>query len=549
MKPIAPNTMIQNRYLVVQLIGQGSTGDVYLAVDQRFGSAVALKRAFYRGDTAKLAAFEREAAALKRLNHPVLPKVIDHFAENDGLFLVMEHISGDDLSKRLENANKPFPLSWVMFWADQALDTLNYMHSHVPPIVHGDIRPQNLKLTSENHIILLDSGTSVGSTETAEAAASSDTEKVWKPFASPEKLEGADLDTRADIYALSATLYNLLTNVLPADGEDRVGAVASGLDDTLKPVADVNNMVPTPISDIIMKGLALLPGERFNTAADMQQQLRRVFNKGTTAERATLVNAKMDPAVGAVTNLDIAAIEAGNSDSMDFGATLQMDPVPVVVEPKQSAVKTEVYSTPPSPVTGEKTEVLPKPPPPAEKTEVMPPPAEETEVMPPPITSERAAVAATVLNAGVANPSQVTHIAPAKAKSSKAVLVVGLFVGLGLIVLAVGGGGWYAYNVYYKQQPVPTPLAIPPTPLPSPSPEVVERLEDSSNTNTANELVDPAEENDNRKPAQLTTAQETTKTQPKTTNPVTPQRTPGQKPATRSTPKAAPRDDRTVILQ
>ncbi len=130
MKPLAPNTMIQNRYLVVHLIGKGGMGEVYLAVDQRLGSAVALKRTSFADDAGLAAAFEREAKILARLRHPVLPKVSDHFTENGDQFLVMEHISGDDLSKRLESANKAFPVSWVMFWADQLLDALSYLHSH-----------------------------------------------------------------------------------------------------------------------------------------------------------------------------------------------------------------------------------------------------------------------------------------------------------------------------------------------------------------------------------------------------------------------------------
>ena len=150
--------MVQNRYLVVQLIGKGGMGEVYLAVDQRLGSAVALKRTSFAEDANLAAAFEREAKILARLRHPVLPKVSDHFTDSGDQFLVMEHISGDDLSKRLENSNKAFPLSWVMFWADQLLDALSYLHSHEPPIIHRDIKPQNLKLTDENHIVLLDFG-------------------------------------------------------------------------------------------------------------------------------------------------------------------------------------------------------------------------------------------------------------------------------------------------------------------------------------------------------------------------------------------------------
>ena len=98
MKPLAPNTLLQNRYLIVQLIGKGGMGEVYLAVDQRLGSAVALKRTFFSDDERSAMLLNAKRELLARLRHPVLPKVSDHFIENENQFLVMEHISGDDLS-------------------------------------------------------------------------------------------------------------------------------------------------------------------------------------------------------------------------------------------------------------------------------------------------------------------------------------------------------------------------------------------------------------------------------------------------------------------
>ena len=163
MKPLSPETLIQNRYKIVHLIGKGGMGEVYLAVDQRLGSAVALKRTFFSDDELLANAFEREARILANVRHPILPKVSDHFIEGDNQYLVMEHIAGDDLSKRLEKTQQSFPLSWVLFWADQLLDSLNYLHTHQPPIIHRDIKPQNLKLTDDNQIVLLDFGLSKNS--------------------------------------------------------------------------------------------------------------------------------------------------------------------------------------------------------------------------------------------------------------------------------------------------------------------------------------------------------------------------------------------------
>src|ERR687896_2004302 len=118
---IAPNTVLQNRYVVLEQIGQGGMGAVYVATDQRFGSTVALKETFF-DDPALRKAFEREAHLLNRLRHPALPRVSDHFNENEGQFLVMEFIAGEDLSEMLEKSGGAFPLEQVLGWADQLLD-------------------------------------------------------------------------------------------------------------------------------------------------------------------------------------------------------------------------------------------------------------------------------------------------------------------------------------------------------------------------------------------------------------------------------------------
>src|ERR671939_461060 len=158
---IAPNTLLQNRYLVVSQIGQGGMGAVYIATDQRFGSTVALKETFF-DDPSLRKAFEREARLLNHLRHPALPRVSDHFMEEEGQFLVMEYIAGDDLAEKLRERGSAFPLNEVLNWADQLLDALDYLHAQEPPVIHRDIKPQNLKLTPRGHIVLLDFGLAKG---------------------------------------------------------------------------------------------------------------------------------------------------------------------------------------------------------------------------------------------------------------------------------------------------------------------------------------------------------------------------------------------------
>lgn len=293
MKPLAQNTLIQNRYLVVHLIGKGGMGEVYLAVDQRLGSAVALKRTFFAGDEMLGSAFEREARVLARLRHPVLPKVSDHFGEGDEQYLVMEHISGDDLSKRIEANQKPFPLSWVMFWADQLLDALSYLHSHEPPIIHRDIKPQNLKLTDENHIVLLDFGlskTSTGQTNLATATGSTGSVVGYTPHYAPmEQIRGIGTSPKSDMYSLSATLYQLMTNTVPADALTRADSMLNGMPDPIKAPTLLNAEVPPGVSEVILRGMEVSQDKRFGSAREMQKSLRKAFSEMQNAMSAQTV--------------------------------------------------------------------------------------------------------------------------------------------------------------------------------------------------------------------------------------------------------------------
>ena len=158
---LAPETLLQNRYRVVRLLGRGGMGAVYEATDQRFNNRVALKEA--RVAEPELAgAFEREARLLRTLRHRSLPVVIDYFSDGDEWYLVMDYVEGEDLGERLKRNGGPFPPAEVLAWGDQLLDVLEYLHSHEPPVVHRDVKPQNLKVTPAGTVVLLDFGLSKG---------------------------------------------------------------------------------------------------------------------------------------------------------------------------------------------------------------------------------------------------------------------------------------------------------------------------------------------------------------------------------------------------
>ncbi len=594
MKALAQNTLIQNRYLIVQLIGKGGMGEVYLAVDQRLGSAVALKRTRFAGDEMLGNAFEREARVLARMRHPVLPKVSDHFGEGDEQFLVMEHISGDDLSKRLEAAQKPFPVSWVMFWADQLLDALAYLHSHEPPIIHRDIKPQNLKLTDENHIILLDFGlskVSTGQTNIGPNSTGSTGSVVgYTPHYAPmEQIRGIGTSPRSDLYSLSATLYQLLTNTVPMDALSRADAMLNGSPDPQQPLYELNPEVPQEISDVVLRGMEVSQEKRYENAKAMQKALRRAYNSMQEAMSAKTV---VIPGGISADMADVTpAAEPQEALQPDFGATIAYDQFPEIPqEAPQSGIKTEVFiagsdsfpqesipaSTPyegtnasgngsDSYFSPQDSGPLDSPGDSFSPDATMPIVAldegsgfESSEGYTPAGQPE---AFATVAGSGFDTPYENREfdedrredsdpdgaaavpaaVAPVKKKGG-AGKIVAVFAALALLLLIAGGGiggAWYYMNyVAVNDEPTPTPTPMEtPTPTPEPSPTVEVALPTPDNINSDTNTVPPVTEPDNVPGSTPRTpvAPRPTQVTPRPTQ-TRPASTPAPKPTPRRTP-------------
>jgi serine/threonine protein kinase len=514
MKALAQNTLIQNRYLVVHLIAKGGMGEVYLAVDQRLGSAVALKRTYFAGDEMLGNAFEREARTLARMRHPVLPKVSDHFGEGEEQYLVMEHISGDDLSKRLEVAQKPFPVSWVMFWADQLLDALSYLHSHEPPIIHRDIKPQNLKLTDENHIILLDFGlskTSTGQTHISNTGSTGSVVGYTPHYAPMEQIRGIGTNARSDIYSLSATLYQLVTNVVPADALSRADTMLNGLADPIEPPHVLNPEIPTAVSEVILKGMEVSQEKRYSNAREMQKALRKAFTQMQEAMAAQTVAFNIgdvlpaeQPLASAVEKtqlmpsvpLEAASDEprsisqAGNGDNIDLDATLAFDPVENLEHAKQAGVKTELFA-PPADTNGKIAE-------PAPPSVPLPEPEEMHNSF---VTVAAGAGSAFAEFQTPAEPPVEAKKTVAPPKAGKAFAVIGGLVAVLVLVLGAAGAGWYYYNNYYAATAIaePTPSPEPSaeaTPVPAPTQEAV-AVDANTDTDSNSNSNGPSDSNTN----------------------------------------------------
>ncbi|MEQ1643746.1 MAG: serine/threonine-protein kinase [Pyrinomonadaceae bacterium] len=281
---IQPGTTLQQRYKIDKQIGQGGMGAVYVATDVRFGSTVAIKETLCMDDNFRKA-IEREARLLNSLKHTALPRVSDHFEESDGMFLVMEYIPGDDIAAMLEGRSEPFPVDQVLKWADQLLDALDYLHTQEMPVIHRDIKPQNLKLNSRGEMILLDFGLAKGNpSDVSHQTAAKSIFGYSRNYASLEQIQGTGTDPRSDLYSLAATLYHLITNVAPEDALTRAMSVLSQKGDPLPPASQLNPLVPIGVAGVLQKALDLNASERPTSAAEMRQMFRQSEEYGYLAD-------------------------------------------------------------------------------------------------------------------------------------------------------------------------------------------------------------------------------------------------------------------------
>ncbi|MGA9993787.1 MAG: bifunctional serine/threonine-protein kinase/formylglycine-generating enzyme family protein [Pyrinomonadaceae bacterium] len=297
---LSPNTVLQKRYRIIRHLKQGGMGAVYEAINERVNSIVAIKETFAETE-AKREAFEREAKLLANLDHEAFPKVMDHFFEGDGQYLVMELVRGTDLAELLALRETPFAPLKVLEWADQLLDALEEIHSYSPPIIHRDIKPANLKLTPKGKIKLLDFGIAKGAAGQMTTLQTDRSRGGYTPHYAPleqilradrlsfealsivnteavERIMQRTTDPRSDLYALGATLYHLMTDQIPSAAPTRAMSVWSGKPDRLQLAHELNPNVPPKVSNVLMQALALERGERPESAAVMRRMLRDAVN-------------------------------------------------------------------------------------------------------------------------------------------------------------------------------------------------------------------------------------------------------------------------------
>jgi predicted ATPase/class 3 adenylate cyclase len=330
---LVPGTLLQERYRIIQLLGQGGMGAVYEALDLRLQTHVALKHLIR--DTAFDHAFAREAQILATLRHPAIPLVSDYLVEATGQFLIMQLIPGEDIGTMLARRASPFPLDRVLRWTDQLLGTLEYLHQQNPPVIHRDIKPQNIKLTADDAVVLLDFGLAkgVGALRTRVDTVSS-IFGYTPQYAPLEQIRDEGTDARSDLFALAATVYHLLTNTKPIDVLRRASDILAGRSDPLLPITEANSQIPAAIAAVIIQALALNPAQRPASAASMRRALHQASDEHVTA---VAVSATRPQSITSAERAPVAASQVPGATTLSRGTvTFLCVDVPADPQPDRS---------------------------------------------------------------------------------------------------------------------------------------------------------------------------------------------------------------------
>jgi eukaryotic-like serine/threonine-protein kinase len=284
---VGRDTMLGDRYELVERLGRGGMGTVHRAVDHRLRRTVAVKlmSAELAHHPESRARFQREAHAVAALNHPAVATIHDVGEEQDEdgprPFLVMEYVAGSTLAEALRTA--PLSVPQAITVACEVLDALD--HSHQNGIVHRDIKPSNIMLTGPTTVKVLDFGIAKALTEAATRLTGSGAVPGTPAYLSPEQISGAEIDHRADLYAMGCLLHELLTGAPPFQGDSPFAVMHQHLFAEPTPLAPLHPRIPPAVAAVVTRALRKDPADRFPDAATMRAALADAL---TTASARTV---------------------------------------------------------------------------------------------------------------------------------------------------------------------------------------------------------------------------------------------------------------------
>lgn len=298
---LTPGTKL-GPYEIESLLGAGGMGEVYRARDTRLDRTVAAKvlPSHLANNAEARARFEREARAISALNHPYICQLYDVGEQDGHNYLVMEYMEGETLSSRLLRGR--LPLEVALRYATEIADAL--AEAHRRGIVHRDLKPGNIFLTEHGECKVLDfglakleqieTGFNAPTVAVAELQTSPGTAMGTAAYMSPEQVRGEELDSRTDIFSFGALLYEVVTGSLPFQGKTSGMLADAILNREPKHPTQLNPEVPLELQHIISKALEKDRGLRYQSAAEMGTDLRRLKRDSEADRRSAAGSARLE---------------------------------------------------------------------------------------------------------------------------------------------------------------------------------------------------------------------------------------------------------------
>jgi formylglycine-generating enzyme required for sulfatase activity len=260
------------KYQILEEIGHGGMGAVYRGYDTALQRQVAVKvlAPHLAQERDFVERFLREARTAAGLKHPNIVTIHDVGEQDDKYYIVMELLEGETLAKIVARRS-PLPLVEVVSIASQIASALDHAHGH--GLIHRDIKPSNVIVEKEGHTTLTDFGIvrAVEGTRITSTGAALGT----PAYMSPEQGQGNAVDTRSDIYSLGAVLFEMLTGRVPYKAETAIAIILKHITDPVPKPTEFNPAIPEPVERVTLKALAKDPADRFQSARQMMEALRK----------------------------------------------------------------------------------------------------------------------------------------------------------------------------------------------------------------------------------------------------------------------------------
>lgn len=264
--------ILDNRYKILEKVGSGGMASVYKAQDILLDRIVAVKilHSKYASDHDFVVRFRQEAQAAAKLSQPNIVNIYDVGYDENAHYIVMEYVRGETLKDYIEkHGHLPINTSiQISFDIGEALE-----HAHANGIVHCDIKPHNILVTETGRIKVADFGI-------ARAINSSSSTKDEKSvlgsvhYFSPEQASGGKIDERTDIYSLGVVMYEMMTGVVPFEGDTAISVALQHVQNDIPLPTKYNRRIPQLVERVILKAMAKNPADRFQTISEMMSELR-----------------------------------------------------------------------------------------------------------------------------------------------------------------------------------------------------------------------------------------------------------------------------------